>query len=338
MGVGGKPVVDAFTLPLGVASLHGKQASLTFQRADKTKIQLDWQVPESCVISSGEGSLGPTGFELPGTGLVYAPSNVVTAVDASSLAAKRGIAPGDVVKQFRFDGNDEEDSEYMSKVFVSGYKGLLEETPLDKGHNIQYFHNLSQAFRAGTPVGITTGPDGQVAVRGFRIVKGGGTFIWPVIEKVDVLSLELLTIDVQTPEVYTSKGVPVKVDGVAQIKVKGDDISIATAAEQFLSKRVEDIKNIAMQTLEGHLRAGLAGGGQDLRPVLGHDLLVGRDHLLPLAEGPEDEVVGRLLLAHQLHHQIDLRVVQYIHGVQGEQGGVHGSDMSRLADPVSLQS
>ena len=99
------------------------------------------------------------------------------------------------------------------------------------------------------------GPDGQVAVRGFRIVKGGGTFIWPVIEKVDILSLELLTIDVQTPEVYTSKGVPVKVDGVAQIKVKGDDISIATAAEQFLSKRVEDIKNIAMQTLEGHLRA-----------------------------------------------------------------------------------
>ena len=62
---------------------------------------------------------------------------------------------------------------------------------------------------------------------GFRIVKGGGTFVLPVLEKVDMLSLELLTIDVQTPEVYTSKGVPVKVDGVAQIKVKGDDISIA---------------------------------------------------------------------------------------------------------------
>src|ERR1051326_1110386 len=98
------------------------------------------------------------------------------------------------------------------------------------------------------------GVDGQAAIRGFRIVKGGGTFIIPVIEKADVLSLELLTIDVQTPEVYTSKGVPVKVDGVAQIKVKGDDISIATASEQFLSKRVDDIKNIAMQTLEGHLR------------------------------------------------------------------------------------
>ncbi len=98
-------------------------------------------------------------------------------------------------------------------------------------------------------------PDGTMQLRGFRVVKGGGTFVMPVVEKVDVLSLELLTIDVQTPEVYTSKGVPVRVDGVAQIKVKGDDISIATAAEQFLSKGTEEIKNIAMQTLEGHLRA-----------------------------------------------------------------------------------
>jgi flotillin len=90
---------------------------------------------------------------------------------------------------------------------------------------------------------------------GFRIVKGGGTFVWPIFEKVDILSLELLTIDVQTPEVYTSKGVPVKVDGVAQVKVKGDDISIRTASEQFLGKSTDEIRNIATQTLEGHLRA-----------------------------------------------------------------------------------
>lgn len=101
----------------------------------------------------------------------------------------------------------------------------------------------------------TTDPDGNVREVGFRIVKGGGVFVWPVFEKVDILSLELLTIDVQTPEVYTSKGVPVKVDGVAQTKVKGDDISIGTAAEQFLSKGVDEIRNIATQTLEGHLRA-----------------------------------------------------------------------------------
>jgi flotillin len=101
-----------------------------------------------------------------------------------------------------------------------------------------------------------TDPDGAIREVGFRIVKGGGVFVWPVYEKVDILSLELLTIDVQQEQdVYTSKGVPVRVDGVAQIKVKGDDVSIATAAEQFLSKDTEAIKNIAMQTLEGHLRA-----------------------------------------------------------------------------------
>jgi flotillin len=98
-------------------------------------------------------------------------------------------------------------------------------------------------------------PDGTTREVGFRIVKGGGRFVWPVYEKVDILSLEILTIDVQTPEVYTSKGVPVKVDGVAQIKIKGDDISIATASEQFLSKNTDEIKSVAMQTLEGHLRA-----------------------------------------------------------------------------------
>ena len=60
-------------------------------------------------------------------------------------------------------------------------------------------------------------PDGTARDVGYRIVKGGGVFVWPVFEKVDILKLELMTIDVQTPEVYTSKGVPVKLDGVAQI-------------------------------------------------------------------------------------------------------------------------
>ncbi|MBN2082238.1 flotillin family protein [bacterium] len=98
-------------------------------------------------------------------------------------------------------------------------------------------------------------PDGSRAKLGFRIIKGGGTFVWPIMERVDTLSLELMTIDVKTPEVYTVMGVPVMVDGVAQIKIKSDDVSIATAVEQFLSKGAEEISRIAQQTLEGHLRA-----------------------------------------------------------------------------------
>src|SRR5436309_14334477 len=41
-----------------------------------------------------------------------------------------------------------------------------------------------------------TDPDGTVQTRGFRLRKDGCTFVIPVIEKVDCLSLELLTIDV----------------------------------------------------------------------------------------------------------------------------------------------
>jgi flotillin len=99
---------------------------------------------------------------------------------------------------------------------------------------------------------------GQRVRRNFRIVRGGAAFIWPVLERVDDLSLELITIDVITPKVYTAQGVPVTVDGVAQVKIGSDDVSIITAAEQFLSKKVEQIKNIALQTLEGHLR-GILG-------------------------------------------------------------------------------
>ncbi|MBM3334774.1 flotillin family protein [Candidatus Sumerlaeota bacterium] len=97
--------------------------------------------------------------------------------------------------------------------------------------------------------------DGRIDRRGFRILRGGGTFVWPVFERVDVISLELMTIEVRTPEVYTVLGVPVVVDGVAQIKVRGDDSAISTAAEQFLGKAETEIHHVAQQTLEGHLRA-----------------------------------------------------------------------------------
>lgn len=100
-----------------------------------------------------------------------------------------------------------------------------------------------------------TDPSGARRRVNFRILKGGATFVWPFIEKVDRLSLEIITLDVRTPEVYTIKGVPIMVDGIAQIKIKGDDVSIATAAEQFLSMGVEEIRRIALQTVEGHLRA-----------------------------------------------------------------------------------
>ncbi len=98
-------------------------------------------------------------------------------------------------------------------------------------------------------------PDGSTELTGFRIRKGGGAFIVPLLERVDLLSLEVMTLDITTPEVYTKPGVPIVVDGVTQVKIKGDEASIRTAAEQFLGKTVQEIKAVALQTVEGHLRA-----------------------------------------------------------------------------------
>jgi flotillin len=97
--------------------------------------------------------------------------------------------------------------------------------------------------------------DGRTDLSGYRIRQGGGAFVFPLLERVDVLSLEVMTLDITTPEVYTKPGVPIVVDGVAQVKIRGDEASIRTAAEQFLGKTVEQIKQIALQTVEGHLRA-----------------------------------------------------------------------------------
>jgi flotillin len=75
------------------------------------------------------------------------------------------------------------------------------------------------------------------------------------LERIDDLSLEILTIDITTPDVPTSQGVPVTVDGVAQVKIGSDEESIRTAAIQFLSKTQDEIEHVAHETLAGHLRA-----------------------------------------------------------------------------------
>ncbi|MCB2156980.1 flotillin family protein [bacterium] len=93
--------------------------------------------------------------------------------------------------------------------------------------------------------------------KGFRTIRGGGVFVWPILERIDRLSLNIMTLVVRTPEVYTVAGVPVIVDGVAQVKVDSDQASIDTASEQFLGMAEQEIRTVALETLEGHLRAVL---------------------------------------------------------------------------------
>lgn len=102
----------------------------------------------------------------------------------------------------------------------------------------------------------TRDASGQLQQRsvGYRFVQGGGTFVIPVLESFAWLNLSTHTVEPEVLDVVTKEGVPLTVEGVAQIKIKSDSVSIATAAEQLLGKSDQEITTIAQKTLEGHIR------------------------------------------------------------------------------------
>jgi flotillin len=106
------------------------------------------------------------------------------------------------------------------------------------------------------------GPNEALIVYGFRgprVIKGHGTIIFPMVENCRELSLELMSFDVAPQQdLYTKQGVAVTVEAVAQIKVRSDQESILTAAEQFLTKTPPQREGLIRLVMEGHLR-GIIG-------------------------------------------------------------------------------
>lgn len=90
---------------------------------------------------------------------------------------------------------------------------------------------------------------------GYRLVRGGATLVFPFLEKVEYLNLNVITVPLATSRAYTVQGVPVSVKAVANVKIKGDDASLRAAAERFLGMPQEQFHRLIFQTLEGHLRA-----------------------------------------------------------------------------------
>jgi flotillin len=95
----------------------------------------------------------------------------------------------------------------------------------------------------------------RLRLRPFRTIRGGGTFIVPIIERIAWLSLETHTIDVEVPELRTKPGIPIRIEAVAQVKIGSDEDSIVSAAEQILQKQDAEIVEMSRRILESHLRA-----------------------------------------------------------------------------------
>lgn len=97
-------------------------------------------------------------------------------------------------------------------------------------------------------------PDGTKRKIGYRYRLGGGTFVIPFLETVDVLPMEVITLNIKTPEVLTHGGVPLMAEATAQVKIDSADHSIRLAAEQFLGLGKEGIRDVSMTILEGKMR------------------------------------------------------------------------------------
>ncbi|KAM9005289.1 flotillin-2 isoform X1 [Sarcophilus harrisii] len=108
----------------------------------------------------------------------------------------------------------------------------------------------------------TVGPNEALVVSGGcfspdakKYVFGGWAWAWWFVSDTQRISLEIMTLQPRCEDVETAEGVALTVTGVAQVKIMTENELLAVACEQFLGKNVHDIKNVVLQTLEGHLRS-----------------------------------------------------------------------------------
>ena len=87
---------------------------------------------------------------------------------------------------------------------------------------------------------------------GTRIVQGGAGLVLPLVHSAQELSLELMSFDVAPEQdLYTTQGVAVNVEAVAQLKIRSDPESIRTSAEQFLTKDARSREGLIRLVMDG---------------------------------------------------------------------------------------
>ncbi len=101
-------------------------------------------------------------------------------------------------------------------------------------------------------------PDTAYIISGMgkkRILIGKAGWRIPFLERVDKLSLQVMTVDVKTSEaVPTNEFINVMVDGVANVKVSSDPALLTRAAEALLGMKQSELIAMVTQVLEGNMR------------------------------------------------------------------------------------
>ena len=101
-------------------------------------------------------------------------------------------------------------------------------------------------------------PDTAYIISGMskrRILIGKAGWRIPFLERVDKISLQVMTVDVKTSEaVPTNEFINVMVDGVANVKVSSDPALLERAAESLLGMKQPELIAMVTQVLEGNMR------------------------------------------------------------------------------------
>jgi flotillin len=101
--------------------------------------------------------------------------------------------------------------------------------------------------------------DEVVIISGLRkepkIITGRSSVKWPFLQRIDRLSLKMLSVDVKTSKtIPTLDYINIMVDSVATVKISLQDEMIRHAAENFLNKDSKYINDMVVNVLEGNLR------------------------------------------------------------------------------------
>lgn len=99
-------------------------------------------------------------------------------------------------------------------------------------------------------------PDGST--RGFRVVFGGRGWRIPLIETVDRMTLNVMEVPLGIRGAYSKGGIALNLSAIANIKISSDRKVIGNAIERFLGRDLAEVRRVAKETLEGHLREVLS--------------------------------------------------------------------------------
>ena len=100
-------------------------------------------------------------------------------------------------------------------------------------------------------------PDEAYIISGLRkkVLIGRAGIKIPFLERLDKLSLKLISVDVKTAtSVPTADYINIKVDSVVNIKISDKEQMIALAAQNFLNQNTAYICGVAREVLEGNVR------------------------------------------------------------------------------------